>query len=570
MVRRVTEDDIGIRVLREAPVDTPATNIIDIVAIHGIGAHPDDSWCKNVGTTEDPRWVNWLDNEAMLPAVATQARILRYGYESQWFGLEAMRQNVTTVANRFLIALQRKREECLYRPIIFIAHCFGGLVVLKALLEAQHDDNDLRGIFASTTGLIFFGTPFRGAEGMSQMEMLEAARRQYQEDEIHPDVLNVLEPGNEFLQELVDRFGKTRRLENKAQIACFYELKPSNVGKIVGGLDRRRFVVSESSGSLDVADGTSKFSLSRTHFNMNKFGKATEEDFETVIYVIKKMIEASHGLTLARSSSPSPLVTRPLKPVPQSDSLFPTKNYRNFRLRGIPVECQSRADVRDLVKRILSINFGASFVVHSLASNPLEIYSKIATLSFQTIPDSLSSAHTNEWAFSLPPDLNSDNDRLSQKRSLVFDTHFSGFTPLQHMEDEGCKIDIVALSGPGGHAFGSFQEKEGSFMWLRDALPLDIPNARILIYGYDTDLAEVSSFQNFSDLAKTFEIDVQSIRQINPKRPIVFFGHSLGGLVIKEVRVPHIQLMVLLGYLSCQSRLWSIIRRVLKRLAPQY
>ncbi|KAH7109609.1 hypothetical protein B0J11DRAFT_401476, partial [Dendryphion nanum] len=181
-VRRVTEDDIGIRVLREAPVDTPATNIIDIVAIHGIGAHPDDSWCKNVGTTEDPRWVNWLDNEAMLPAVATQARILRYGYESQWFGLEAMRQNVTTVANRFLIALQRKREDSLYRPIIFIAHCFGGLVVLKALLEAQHD-NDLRGIFASTTGLVFFGTPFRGAEGMSQMEMLEAARREYQEDE---------------------------------------------------------------------------------------------------------------------------------------------------------------------------------------------------------------------------------------------------------------------------------------------------------------------------------------------------------------------------------------------------
>jgi hypothetical protein len=59
-------------------------------------------------------------------------------------------------------------------------------------------------------------------------------------------------------------------------------------------------VVSESSGCLDLSDSTSKFSLSRTHFNMNKFGSPTEEDFETARDVIKKMLEASHGLVLAR------------------------------------------------------------------------------------------------------------------------------------------------------------------------------------------------------------------------------------------------------------------------------
>jgi hypothetical protein len=76
-------------------------------------------------------------------------------------------------------------------------------------------------VFNSTTGLIFFGTPFRGAEGMSQMEMLDAARREYQEDEVQPEVLKILEPGNEFLQEVVDQFGKTRREANKAIVACF-------------------------------------------------------------------------------------------------------------------------------------------------------------------------------------------------------------------------------------------------------------------------------------------------------------------------------------------------------------
>jgi hypothetical protein len=60
-------------------------------------------------------------------------------------------------------------------------------------------------------------------------------------------------------------------------------------------------VVSQSSGCLDLSDGTRKFSLSRTHFDMNKFGKPTEEDFETVGDEVKEMVQESPGLMLARS-----------------------------------------------------------------------------------------------------------------------------------------------------------------------------------------------------------------------------------------------------------------------------
>jgi hypothetical protein len=35
---------------------------------------------------------------------------MRYGYQSQWFGKEAMQQNVSTVAERLLRALKRKRK----------------------------------------------------------------------------------------------------------------------------------------------------------------------------------------------------------------------------------------------------------------------------------------------------------------------------------------------------------------------------------------------------------------------------------------------------------------------------
>jgi hypothetical protein len=74
---------------------------------------------------------------------------------------------------------------------------------------------------------------------MNQMEMLEAARREYHEDQVQPTALEVLQPGNLYLEDVVDSYlKKTRGQTNKTQIACFYKLKLSNVGRIVGEQDR--------------------------------------------------------------------------------------------------------------------------------------------------------------------------------------------------------------------------------------------------------------------------------------------------------------------------------------------
>lgn len=120
---------------------------------------------------------------------------------------------------------------------------------------------------------------------------------------------------------------------------------------------------------------------------------------------------------------------------------MPTDSHRNFRLRGIPCEYQSRVDVRELVKGILSVEPGASVVIHSLAINPVDHISKVATLSFHTPPNCLSDSSRNEWVFNLPTDESSDWDDSSRRKSLVFDTHFSGFTPLQHTKDDDCHVE---------------------------------------------------------------------------------------------------------------------------------
>jgi hypothetical protein len=74
---------------------------------------------------------------------------------------------------------------------------------------------------------------------MKQNEMVEAALSQYRPEQIRGESLRILGPGDEFLQDVVDRFLETRSNPNAARVACFYETKSSNVGAIVGVQARR-------------------------------------------------------------------------------------------------------------------------------------------------------------------------------------------------------------------------------------------------------------------------------------------------------------------------------------------
>ena len=60
-------------------------------------------------------------------------------------------------------------------------------------------------------------------------------------------------------------------------------------------------MVSQHAGCLDLSESTNKRSLSRNHFDMNKFGNSEEEDFEEVAEVVEDMVKASHEIVWARS-----------------------------------------------------------------------------------------------------------------------------------------------------------------------------------------------------------------------------------------------------------------------------
>ena len=93
----------------------------------------------------------------------------------------------------------------------------------------------------------------------------------------------------------------------------------------------------------------------------------------------------------------------------------------------------------------------------------------------------------------------------------------------------------VAISGLGSHAFGSWKDRDSHFMWLRDALPVRLRGARVLIYGYDSKLAESRSYQNLEDVASKFRQSLSVVLGGRTRsRPLIFVAHSLGGLVLKQ------------------------------------
>lgn len=184
---------------------------------------------------------------------------------------------MSTAGHPYIEAFQVARN----KPVILVAHSFGGLVALKAVSLAYHHPEGWPGIFECFAGIHFFGTPFRGAPGLSYSETLGAAYEVLEPDLVEPRMLEILQRGNETLTELVDDFCRIWSHHRSGRIACFYELHASEVGNIVG----------EVEGCLDLWRGVSKHALAKNHFNMNKFASPDESEFRLIGRIMKETVQ---------------------------------------------------------------------------------------------------------------------------------------------------------------------------------------------------------------------------------------------------------------------------------------
>ncbi|KAI1357149.1 hypothetical protein F5Y08DRAFT_324892 [Xylaria arbuscula] len=116
----------------EDPVATRSA-IVDVVALHGLRAQSPKTWIAwKDGQSAASGEVNWLQDPKMLPSKIPQARILTYDWNAN-YAEDASADRFQGHANALLNRLQQNRRdnERSNHPLVFIASCFGGLLLAK-------------------------------------------------------------------------------------------------------------------------------------------------------------------------------------------------------------------------------------------------------------------------------------------------------------------------------------------------------------------------------------------------------------------------------------------------------
>ncbi|VZI04238.1 unnamed protein product, partial [Fusarium fujikuroi] len=223
------------------------TTIESIIAIHGLGTESPRTWEFK---RSEGRVVNWLADEDMLPATVPEARIFTYDWNANYFQ-DAPVQTLLSHADTLLAHIAETRD-VKSRPIIFIASCFGGLVLIEAINRAGQEGSPYRHVLLSTVGIVF--------------------------EDTSTELIKDLERKHDLVYRRVQKFTEIANADAiRLHLCCFFETKkteilrrvfPSNWARRFSTRFTHKILVTESSACLL---GFPSLPLDVTHSGMNKF-----------------------------------------------------------------------------------------------------------------------------------------------------------------------------------------------------------------------------------------------------------------------------------------------------------
>ncbi|KAI0903518.1 armadillo-type protein [Ustulina deusta] len=287
----------GVRLLQVHPPPEENTKTdVDVIAIHGLDTRSPDTW---IWKSEPGKpGVNWLSDKNMLPSIVTSARIFMCDWPSDLFEHSDYSQKTFDEFARLLLAgiaarpraanSSRQKE----RPILFIASCLGGIVLMKALVRTSPEYHSVQ---RAVRGIVFLATPFSGTSfrdvaewalpGLKTLAFIRAEK-----------VSNLLyeTKSNSELVKLRRDFTTLCKEIGPLHMAAFYETgKTSLPRKLIpwlpGFLAQEKPLVGEESATLDVIHDP--LPLERTHLLMNKFSGPSDEQYNVVAGRIHNILE---------------------------------------------------------------------------------------------------------------------------------------------------------------------------------------------------------------------------------------------------------------------------------------
>ncbi|RFU29445.1 hypothetical protein B7463_g6896, partial [Scytalidium lignicola] len=260
----------------------------DIVFLHGLQGHPEKTWCFGHSRTNNHCF--WPRD--ILPRNFPKCRILTYGYDSHishFFSGPANQTSIVGHAKSLLNDLESIRQEEKDRPIIFIAHSLGGLLLKEALRQAWQDDEegDIHHIYESTMSAMFLGTPHRGSDlaewGLILQKAVKAVR--FDASDI---LLRDLRIDSATLDTLTDGFSKAYERRH-FQIFTFREGQSLRIPSV-----SKTKVVKDVSATLGYAREIVD-TINADHRNMCRFGSMSDQGYRKIKNALDKSMKALPG-----------------------------------------------------------------------------------------------------------------------------------------------------------------------------------------------------------------------------------------------------------------------------------
>ncbi|KAK8863181.1 NACHT-domain-containing protein [Apiospora arundinis] len=289
MALRISKSERQLGLRRLVPgKDVPDTTTVDVIAIHGLDTESPRTWIYEKNGTH----VHWLRDSDMLPAAIPEARIYTYDWNAKVFD-HAPVQTLLGHADNLLgqVAAERGQGNEA-RPLIFVASCFGGLVLAEAICRAAQEGSPYREVLLATVGAVFLATPFAGTDAAQPASWLVTIKGIMGED-ASDNLIQALQRHHNQVIELVQRFAEIA-LSIMLPVRCFFETKKTDIYRRIlpPRLARLRrgskgfILVAQSSACIH---GHYRQGLEKQHVMMNKFEGPDDSQFKLVRYQIQQL-----------------------------------------------------------------------------------------------------------------------------------------------------------------------------------------------------------------------------------------------------------------------------------------
>ncbi|CAG8908839.1 unnamed protein product [Penicillium egyptiacum] len=274
------------------PLDEPVE--VDIVAVHGLNGHATGSW------TSKPQGICWLSNVSFLPRYIPRARVLVWGYNasvSSHNGKTPSSDRILQHAQTLVSQLEADRDldDAAQRPIIFVCHSLGGIIVKRALAYAESRPRltHIYSIYVCTFAILFFGTPHQGsskANIFGSLQKIASLATPKALIDLESALVNALEKESEVLQNITDQFAP---LMSNFRIFFFWEQEKTDLKY------KRDYIVTEASAA-PIIDNTERCGIAADHQRMSRFESPSDQGYRTAVAALRRYVREAPSVIQGR------------------------------------------------------------------------------------------------------------------------------------------------------------------------------------------------------------------------------------------------------------------------------